>query len=283
MRWMALPVLLLLAGCAQPPSGEPAGEVVPGPVGEPGAADAAPAPADPATDAAQATGPAPPFVVDPTLAAQGLSWSGCTWRSASLFYKHEWAEVPPEYRQGNTQAGNVGQALFLVLDCEGASIGNETFLGAVELGVFGVLVAPPPHLASPYGNFYVLDVLVGDERLLAGFADAGFPAHLADLQILADRWEAAGPGFAAAVQEVHRFETPEESTLLARLHTSAAGQACWMDLARVLAKSGTSEVLFHGSEGTAAQLAGPARALAGIGSSGIEDGSLSPLACAEGA
>jgi hypothetical protein len=226
-------------------------------------------------------GPEPALPPPPTLSGAGLEWSACSFFTSAYPYSHRWAEglVPPEYRQANTLAGNLGQASLQAFSCEGAAVGNQTFLKGFRFAYLGVLVEPPPGLVHPEGNFYLLDLFVTDAAVAAQLAAAGAPVRAGRVEVGDGAVAVDAPESAAEVTVLHRDPAAQDATLHLRLHWATPAAHCFVDLEHIASEQARSQSVLRGDRGNPAAVAGPLQRLEGLSSHGVESGSLDPLRC----
>jgi hypothetical protein len=250
--------------------------------------DGAPEPAAPVQDAPPAvnvTAPpvAPPPAPEPArFKDAGLSWSGCRDFSGAYDFKHEWAAglVPDDYPMTTVLPGAIGGSSFQAYDCEGLSIGNQTFVPAAQFGLFGIRVEPPEDRAHVEGNLFVLDLFVSNATIARQLAEAGLPVRQAAIHIgESSATIVDSPEASLRAEVAQRSATDNNQTAPGRLHWLSGGFACWADIDHIYEVLGRSYSTLQGLAGNPKTVAGPAGELPGFSSDGVESGSLRAPVC----
>jgi hypothetical protein len=290
--WPTVALLALLTcGCLASDPPEPAAAASGASAAGAAGAEAKPAGTSSASatgDAGAAAGPAPPAVgppappPPPTVARDGFHFSACAFHDDVVVYRHEWAAalVPPEYRQANVQAGNNGEAVLELMECQGIAVGNGTFLDGGHLAFFAVDVEAPADVQGPSVNQYLLAFATDRGELVAARGGTSMPLSSAAFTAEAGRFAVSGDGFGVAVEEAGEVPQALNRTWIARLHWKDGDLHCWVDTVRLVDQVGIHAVFLEGTDGAPAAVAGPAHRTAGAGSHGAYSGGLEAPRCA---
>jgi hypothetical protein len=265
---LAAGIGLLASGCMEP-TAEP---------GQDSLHQEQPEPATPVLPAHQAPPPST------TFAEVGFAASACTFRSGVFVHKHEWAApfVPPQFRQKNTGGlGNTGQNNLNALDCRGIAIGNQTFYDDVRLAYYVVYVEAPEDRRGPDADFYLLDLLTDQPRLVEQLSAAGLSAELATFEFDEDHLSIEAPSFQAGTSGLARIDQVDNGTFHSRLHWAVGDRGCWVDFDETVKILIETVPTLEGERGHPMAIAGPANESTGLGIQGTEDSRLSPPSCKE--